>query len=123
MVIVSVSLDEETVKKNTAVNGVSVMTTAVLSMTTPSVEALTMELVSVVNVIVPQTILEKTVAVLQGLINVWPQMGRCAVVKREDHVSVINVSVILTQSTKGLLVRTVRTVLWFVVRIKNVYSV
>lgn len=80
MVIVSVSLDEETVKKNTAVNGVSVMTTAVLSMTTPSVEALTMELVSVVNVIVPQTILEKTVAVLQGLINVWPQMGRCAVV-------------------------------------------
>ena len=38
VVIVSVSLDEETVKKNTAVNGVSVMTTAVLSMTTPSVE-------------------------------------------------------------------------------------
>jgi hypothetical protein len=34
-----------------------------------------MELVSVVNVTVPQTILEKTVAVLQGLINVWPQMG------------------------------------------------
>ena len=107
---VSVSHEVRTAQRNTVGNGVNVILIVVLSITMLSVEVLVMGYVTVVNVIVHQVSLVKTVDVQPELIHVLTQMGQYVEDQTEESVCVIDVFVYLDLNTRVVLVKTVRIV-------------